>query len=296
MPEPAFRQWLNEHIADLEVVSFREAVEVIRQKDSKKRLCDYVDDELVIAVRERVEVSNLLRSGFDWSYIPMSDERQYQEGDQRRFIPNTSLRCHRQFRENFQSGGRFYCAAQSLRKGERATITVSGEPTIELDYKSLHPRLLYSDEGIEAPADCYASDARPRELTKLVSLLSINCKSLKQARQTLMQLENLPSDVASEYLRRYAEEHPGIAHRFFNSGWSRLQFLDSQIVDAVLTKATVKGIPVLPVHDSFIVATRYADWLKGTAAESYQELTGFTSVIDWEAMPDVDFIFGENFN
>lgn len=103
--------------------------------------------------------------------------------------------------------------------------------------------------------------------------------------------KNLPSDVTSEHLRRYAEEHPGIAHRFFNSGWSRLQFLDSQIVDAVLTKATAKGIPVLPVHDSFIVATRYADWLTGTAAESFQELTGFTAVIDWEPMPDVDVIF-----
>ncbi|WP_273427084.1 hypothetical protein [Marinobacter sp.] len=293
MPEPPFRQWLDEHLADLELVSFREAVEVIRLKDSKKRLCDYVDDEMVIAMRERVEASNRMRSDFAWSYIPMSDERQYQEGDQRRFIPRTSLRCHRQFRENFQSGGRFYCAAQSLRKGERATITVNGEPTIELDYKSLHPRLLYNDEGIEAPADCYASDARPRELTKMVSLLSLNCKSLNQARQTLMQREGLSSDVASEHLRRYAEEHPGIAHRFFNSGWRRLQFLDSQIVDAVLTKATAKGIPVLPVHDSFIVATRYADWLKQAAADGYQELTGFTSVIDWEPMPDVEMLFAD---
>lgn len=294
MPEPPFRQWLNEHMADLEVVSFREAVEAIRFRDKDKRLCDYVDDENVIAMRERVDASNRLRSEFAWSYISMSDEQQYQEGDHRTFISSFSLRCHRQFQENFQSGGRFYCAAQSLRKGERATITVNGEPTIELDYKSLHPRLLYNDEGIEAPADCYASDARPRELTKMVSLLSLNCKSLNQARQTLMQREGLSSDVAREHLRRYAEEHPGIAHRFFNSGWSRLQFLDSQIVDAVLIKATAKGIPVLPVHDSFIVATRFAEWLRDTAAESYQELTGFTSVVDWEPMPDVDGLFVED--
>ncbi len=294
MPEPPFLQWLNEHMADLEVVPFREAVELIRLKDSDKRLCDYVDDEMVISMRERVEASNRMRSDFAWSYIPMIDERQYQEGDQRRFIPSVSLRCHRQFRETFHSGGRFYCAAQSLRKGERATITVNGEATIELDYKSLHPRLLYNDEGIEAPADCYASDARPRELTKLVSLLSINCSSFRQARQTLMQHASLSAEAASEHLRSYAEEHPAIAHRFFSSGWSRLQFLDSQVVDAVLTQATAEGIPVFPVHDSFIVSSRFAQWLKRAAAESYKELTGFKSVIDWEPMPDLELLFAHS--
>ncbi|NWN90524.1 hypothetical protein HLV39_03290 [Marinobacter adhaerens] len=95
-----------------------------------------------------------------------------------------------------------------------------------------------------------------------------------------MQHASLPSDVASEHQRRYTEEHSGIAHRFFNAGWSRLQFLDSQIVDAVLKKATAEGVSVLPVHDSLIVTIRFADWLKETAVKSYHELTCFTSVID----------------
>lgn len=116
--------------------------------------------------------------------------------------------------------------------------------------------------------NCYASDTHPHEITKLVSLFSVNCNSFAQVQRTLMQHASLPSDVASEHQRRYTEEHSGIAHRFFNAGWSRLQFLDSQIVDAVLKKATAEGVSVLPVHDSLIVTIRFADWLKETAVKS----------------------------
>ncbi|WP_203301624.1 hypothetical protein [Marinobacter sediminum] len=288
LPTRSLKSWLFEHSEDVMAVTLRESGETIVLKDGDKRLQDYVDEALTLAMRERVDAANSLRFLYAWSYVPMIDKQSYLESDERRAIPTSSLRCYRVFSGDFRSGGRFYCGAQGLRKGERATITVDGKPTVELDYKSLHPRLLYNAEGIAAPEDCYSSGSRPRELTKLVSLLSINCDSFRQAHRALMRNAQLNSDEAREHLETYAEEHPEISHRFFQSDWKRLQYLDSQIVDAVLTKAVALEIPILPVHDSFIVATEHAFWVMEAAAESYRELTGFDAVIDWEPMPDIE--------
>jgi hypothetical protein len=290
LPSESFGLWLNENFKSIDVVSLSQSHETIILKDDNKRLQDYDDDDAVKAMRERVEAGNSLRSCFSWSYVPMISAQSYLEGDKRHGILSGSLRCYRVFNGDFQSGGRFYCGVQGLRQSERATITVDGKPTVELDYKSLHPRLIYNVEGIEAPEDCYASAKRPRALTKLVSLLSINCTSFSQAHRALMRETKLSSDEAREHLKSYSEEHSIISHRFFAAGWKRLQYLDSQIVDAVLTKTAARLIPILPIHDSFVIPTEHAHWVMDVAAESYSELTGFSTVIDWEPMPDVQHI------
>lgn len=102
-----------------------------------------------------------------------------------------------------------------------------------------------------------------------------------------MSNAKLSSQEATDNLKAYAEEHKAIAHRFFKSSWGRLQFLDSQLVDAVLVAGVVEGIPVLPVHDSFIVSSEKAFWLKDKVAQVYRAQMGFDAVIDWEPMPDM---------
>ena len=32
---------------------------------------------------------------------------------------------------------------------------IDGEPMLELDYKSIHPSLLYAEKGLTVPSDCY---------------------------------------------------------------------------------------------------------------------------------------------
>jgi len=288
-PANTFRAWLHKHSNELELISFRDTQEAIRLKTNEKKgkLKDYTDTSITRAMRQRVESSNNLRCQFKWSHMMLEDKRQFVEGDQRRIIPDADLRCRRSFKGNFETGGRFYCGAQRLSKHERSTITVNDSATIELDYKSLHLRLLYNLEGLEAPTDCYASDARPRQLSKNIGMYCMNCKSRSGALKALMKEYELTSEIAKLHLETFEKEHALVVHLFYGNGWGNLQYLDSQLVDAVLESATAKGIPVLPVHDSFIVSTEWGFWIKDALAKAYKELTGFDTVIDWDDDPDM---------
>lgn len=288
-PGAQLEEWLAS-CGELSVTTFRPAKETVILRDSSKAKVDYQDNDDTRAIRVRIDAANALRERVEWTYVALADDRQYVAEDARTTIHGASLSCHRVFRENFQSGGRFYCGAQGLKKAERATIRAGGKATIELDYKSLHPRLLYNSEGLAAPNDCYVSDSRPRDLTKLISLLCINCKAKKQAERALRSDRPMSAEEARYHLNGYIGEHPAIAHRFFQSDWKRLQYLDSRLVDKVLAAGVLRDIPILPVHDSFIVDTEWGPWLKDQVGQAYREITGFEAIIDWEPMPELDFM------
>ena len=80
-------------------------------------------------------------------------------------------------------------------------------------------------------------------------------------------------------LERAREIHPRIA-KYVHSGRGReLQYLDSKITEGILMKMTNKGIPCLPVHDSYIVPKQYENQLKEVMVDEYQALLGFEPVI-----------------
>ena len=284
IPTQFFVDWLNVNSSTLTILGFKSEneTEVIRLKNFDKKLIAYVDDEVTISYRRSVEASNRMRTSSVWKKLPISQGQQFVEGNERVVIPSDDLMCHRIFNEDLESGGRFYCRAQQLSKEERGTITINDKPTVELDYKSLHPRLLYNLRGLEAPYYCYGTNAQTREDTKLISLLAINCSSYEQATRTLADKRKITNQTAAKLIDEYILENSPIKDDLFRSSWKRLQFVDSQIVDQVLAKATVKGIGVLPIHDSFIVSTDDAFWARDCLAASYKSIVGFEPVVHWE--------------
>ncbi|MEM5534973.1 hypothetical protein WNY58_01090 [Neptuniibacter pectenicola] len=298
--DSSFASWVSEHIESLKVVQFveqRETVVLNNEAGGEKRK-DYDENDQTHSMRQRIISGNKARTLHEWTYIPMDrvfweegsrrrgkvkkEYRQFMEGDERHLISPKSLECRRVFKGDFESGGRFYCGAQSLTKAERGTIQIDGEPTIELDLKSLHPRLLYNLEGFEAPEDCYEADTKEqRARNKMICLYLINNKDRVTARRAFMADFGGTGDEADTEFDTYIEQHPKIAHHFFKSSWKRLQFMDSRIVDAVLSAAVDKGVALLPIHDSFITKTRDAYWLNDVIRESYCELIGFEPVLDW---------------
>ncbi len=165
---------------------------------------------------------------------------------------------------------------------------IDDEPTLELDYKSLHPRLLYNMDGLEAPEDCYALNGFDRDLVKSASLIAFNSDSFEQAVRALIKDAQITSEEAKAVLNAYQEANQPIANYLFKGSWKRLQNLDSHLVDLVLGAATLKGVPVLPVHDSFIVNTRYSSWLRTQIQKAYKELTSFDAPVDWEDMDELE--------
>lgn len=285
--ESPFLEWLSS-TGELSVVAHRADKEVLILRGGDKSLQDYQEDDETRQMRTSLELTNTLRQEQVWSYVPLETDDMFVLDDKRRVLHPESLSCSRIFSQSFRSGGRFYCQAQGLRKGERPTLTVNGQPTVELDYKSLHPRMLYNSEKHEAPYDCYSLPGFERDAVKLVSLLCINCESPEQAQRAYMRHRGVSATEASSVIAAYVEANQPIHHRFFKSGWKRLQYMDSQLVQRVLDAAYAKRIPVLPVHDSFIVATEHGFWLKEAVESAYRAHFGFGAVIDWEKMPDLE--------
>ncbi|TIS23901.1 MAG: hypothetical protein E5X07_15770 [Mesorhizobium sp.] len=181
-------------------------------------------------------------------------------------------RLYRIFNEaRFDHGGRFYGGWwQSIPKEYRRCITINGMPTVEVDFSSMQLAMLYAQVGQQLEGDAYAIDGigpEFRPVVKTTTLKMINAKGhiqppLKSALPPGFSWKNLQEAILAK--------HKPIAE-FFGSGEGiRLQRLDSDIAEEVIITMMDKGIPVLPIHDSFIVAEGHADQLSATMLDAYQ--------------------------
>ena len=175
---------------------------------------------------------------------------------------------HRVFNFDFNHGGRFFGSDwQQLNSSERQLIKIDNSPVIELDFKSLHPTMLYALKGIQLEGDAYKLKGyshRIRNFLKTVMLIRINTESDEHAIRAIQGLINQreiekPSEVYSlkDLIKAFMEKHGPIRDLFDNDTGLKLQRLDSDICEAVLMDFYAKDIPVLSVHDSFIISKNY---------------------------------------
>jgi hypothetical protein len=87
------------------------------------------------------------------------------------------------------------------------------------------------------------------------------------------------------------EKHSPIAGRFFDPSLGvKLQHLDASIAEQVILTFVKRGIPILPIHDSFIVPQEQDDLLQTTMREVFERRIGVTPTVKnlllgWQAMP-----------
>lgn len=175
---------------------------------------------------------------------------------------------HRVFNRNFNLGGRFYGSDwQQLNSEKRQLIEIDNNPVIELDFKSLHPAMLYALNGIQFEGDAYKLEgysSEIRDFLKTVMLVRINTKSDEHAVRAIQgeinkrEIEK-PSEVYSlkDLIKAFMEKHSSIRDLFDNDTGLKLQRLDSDICEAVLMEFYAKDVPVLSVHDSFLIGKNY---------------------------------------
>lgn len=202
------------------------------------------------------------------------------------------LSLHRVFnRESFELGGRFYGSyhlklPKQIRKN---CLLVNGSPTVEPDYSALHIRMLYHLEGIDYREDPYLAVCKreeERELFKSLQLIAINAENEKSMIMGFRHKHykkgirpGLTDKNILSLLDRFKEGHPSIAH-FLNSGIGRtLQNIDSRVTENIIMDLMNEGIPVLPVHDSYIVEEKHEDKLVEKMVEHYERTMGFEPVI-----------------
>jgi hypothetical protein len=188
---------------------------------------------------------------------------------------------YRVFIGDFDNGGRFYGAWwQNIAKTERSEILINGDPTVERDYRQLHPTLLYAMAGKSLDGDAYAVEGWDRSISKMAFNTLINAKTRLGAWRAIAN--NIGGQGAYPKAQSLIEalqgDHQAIARKFGSGEGLRLQRVDAGMAETVLLRLIRRGIIALPVHDSFIVEERHAGALQeimdDVLAETLRSMTG----------------------
>jgi hypothetical protein len=204
------------------------------------------------------------------------------------------------YRADWNLGGRFHGGWwQNIKEDWRKQIYINDEATIEQDYSGLHINLLYGLQGLEPQRDPYTldnlsgfTDAEQRKIVKGLALMGINAQSPKKAFSAFRQDQktgsiekSLKDKQLQVLLDAFKEKHPAIADSICKDKGVELMNVDGRITNKVINHFTKKQIPVLTIHDSYIIQHKYSGELRRVMNEAVtEELKGFEINIDQEGI------------
>jgi hypothetical protein len=162
-------------------------------------------------------------------------------------------------------GGRFYGAYQNLNKADRSRITINGVDTVELDFKTMHPRLIYKELNIKMPTKPYQVEGFVRSLGKTAFNIMLNTTSKKIALYAIRKATGLNLKDSNTLVNRIIKKHSSVP--FFQSKGLDLQLIDSEICLNIMIKFNELDKVILPVHDSFIVKAEDKELLRSVMKE-----------------------------
>ena len=176
---------------------------------------------------------------------------------------------------SFDYGGRLFAPIQNYTKQTRKYFYLNGEPTIEIDYSSIHPHMLYHKERLEFNGDDpYAIEGFDRDAVKVAFNIMLNKEAFganKSVAKTISKVVDCDIDTAEALETAIQTLHSPIAH-YFNTGIGlTLQRRDSDIALLVInTFVNELSRPIICVHDSFIVSVRDTETLVLAMNDSYK--------------------------
>jgi hypothetical protein len=176
---------------------------------------------------------------------------------------------------SFELGGRLYAPIQNYTKQTRKYFYLSGEPTIEIDYSSIHPYMLYHAKGLEFGGDDpYAIKGFDRDAVKVAFNVMLNKEAAGANKSVAKAISNALScdnDTAEALETAIQALHSPIAHHFNSGIGLTLQRRDSDIALLVIN-TFVKELnrPIICVHDSFVVSVRDTETLILAMNDSYK--------------------------
>jgi len=196
---------------------------------------------------------------------------------------------------HWQRGGRFYRGWwQQIDKEDRSKIYINDQPTLEVDFKAFHPNLLSNEVGVRLADDPYdlgelklpnfvTTKEQQRKYVKLLVLMGINADSDKKAYQAFRNSDrkdklgqSLTDIQLGELLKGFIRKHPQFEDILCTGQALRLMNIDSQIANLVITHFTQKNIPVLCIHDSFIIQHDKEPELRRILDQATHQVTNYT--------------------
>ena len=196
---------------------------------------------------------------------------------------------------HWKRGGRFYRGWwQQIDKEDRSKIYINDKPTLEVDFKAFHPNLLSNELGVRLADDPYdlgklilpdvvTTLEEQRAYVKLLVLMGINADGDKKAYQAFRNSDrqdkvanSLTNIQLGGLLKGFINKHPQFKDILCTGQALRLMNVDSQIANLVIDHFTQKDIPVLCIHDSFIIQHDKEPELRRILDQATHQVTNYT--------------------
>ena len=251
-------------------------------KKSRAKPIEYQDTDFADIPEMRYQLQNyntlLARSFIDigsldqpWFERPVWDKKRNKTVKQKVHVTQNNKFVRRIFtRGDWNLGGRFYGGFwQQVGEDLRKHILINDKRTVEIDYSGFHVNLCYAIKGTEPIGDpytisedlfCDVDRAQQRNAIKILSLCAINAKDEKSTYQAFRDeqetgsvLKRLKDKELAYALQAFKERHSSISEFICTDKGVELQNLDGKITARIMEAFTMRGVPVLTIHDSYIV-------------------------------------------
>jgi len=266
-----------------------------KKGQSRASLMDYEETPKTKQMKENLQRINdmILNADIRLDLSPSELEelntKQNREGD---VDPSTRANkmLYRVFNNaKFSHGGRFYGHwVQGLPKAYRKHVLINGNPVSELDYSCQHIFFLYHLFDKTPPAgDMYKvsgfDPVRDRGTVKTLLQALLNAATETDAIKAVFRdivfeahFARAPIPYTRPQLVAMVEaikaKHPEIQRRMGTGAGIKLQYLDSYLAEQILLNLADKNIPAIPIHDSFLVESRYAGVLESAMQDEYKRV------------------------
>ncbi|MEQ8870653.1 MAG: hypothetical protein RIC92_18130, partial [Roseovarius sp.] len=289
--------------------------ECIILRDEGGREQEYEDTDATREMREELRAYNdlLARTFID---LPNVDdpfiEREVttgpREGQRTKvpFFPGNKFVRRVFSRGDWGLNGRFYGGWwQQIGAELRKKIHINGVPTVERDFKALHINILSLERGVPLEDDPYdltdgfleGVDRRAqRKYLKTLVLTAINASNEGAAYQAFRDsypagdpAKRFRNDALQHLLEEFVRRTPQLEGELFADQGIRLMNVDARIAEGVIRGAAGLNLPVLSVHDSFIVDYRQAMLLTKLMKKASTHVAGrpLPTSADWMGLDEV---------
>lgn len=262
--------------------------DVIQMRDEKKKV---IEKPLG---REEKKLMNILDSyNFSSRKFVITVGETYYDIQLRKVFNNSS----------WKQGGRSYVTGEGssiMKRTFRKDIRINGNPTVEIDFKSLHPSMIAELQGYKLPdgfdpylitLDGYDKTIL-RKICKIAFMCIFNSKNLNQATAAVSkELRDLRDDdgkhlptqwkaaglvpqviQVKEILQELAMHNIYAQDWVFSGRGIFLQNTDSKIMDCVIQQFLDEDEFMIPVHDSVIVEERLKDFAINAMQVAYKQV------------------------
>lgn len=299
--------------------------ETVILRDENKKDIPYTDNLETKRMRSLLSDYNHLLST---TFIDIPDlnepvitikAKRKKDKDTRIFITQNEKFTRRVFSNgSWEENGRFYGGWwQRIPSEYRSKIYINDEPTVEIDFSGLHPVLVYQDKGIDywrdIKRDPYQtnieglSEEDSREIGKSVLLMSFNLtkeerlfKAVKNELQETIPHYSFTFPNLRKVLNDLRKIHVDIADDMLSGIGLNLMNIDAKIAEYVIIRFTQSDIPVLCIHDSFIVPIRQDGFLRTCMKEAIETILSDFKVNtkqeglgyhQWQGVRHIDYDF-----